>query len=100
MSGNVYSVDRIKNVLDPVFNKYSVKKATLFGSYAKGNADEKSDIDLLLDSGLRGLRFVELIEAIHSAVDKDVDVFDISHIVPGSRIQDEINRHGVTIYEA
>ncbi|MBQ3427630.1 MAG: nucleotidyltransferase domain-containing protein [Clostridia bacterium] len=99
MTDTVYSINNIQSALYPVFNRYRIKKATLFGSYAKGLADSKSDVDLLLDSGLRGLSFVGLIEDIHNALDKDVDVFDVKHIVPDSMIQREINRDGVTIYE-
>lgn len=99
MSDKIYTVDDIKTVLHPIFSGYSVKKAILFGSYVKGMANSRSDIDLLLDSGLRGLSFVGLIEDIRTALDKEVDVFDISHIVPQSRISSEILKDGVTIYE-
>ncbi len=99
MSDTIYTINNIQSVLNPVFNKYQIKKATLFGSYAKGLATPKSDIDLLLDSGLKGLKFVGLIEDIHTALDKDVDVFDVTHIIPDSIIYNEINKDGVTIYE-
>ena len=99
MTDTIYSINSIRSALYPVFSKYRIKKATLFGSYAKGLADPKSDVDLLLDSGLRGLKFVGLIEDIHTVLDKDVDVFDVKHIVPDSMIQREINRDGVIIYE-
>ena len=33
------------------------------------------------------------------AIDKDVDVFDVTHIVPNSKISYEISRDGVVIYE-
>jgi len=99
MSDKIYTVDDIKTVLSPIFNGHNVKKAILFGSYVKGMANQKSDIDLLLDSGLRGLNFVGLVEDIRIALDKEVDIFDVSHIVPQSRISSEILRDGVTIYE-
>ena len=100
MSDDIYTIGNIQSALNPIFNKQRVKKATLFGSYARGQATTKSDIDLLLDSGLRGLKFVGLIEDIHTALDKDVDVFDVTHIIPDSTIYNEINRDGVTIYES
>lgn len=99
MSDKIYTIDDIKAALFPVFSNYNVRKAVLFGSYVKEIANSKSDIDLLLDSGLRGLGFVGLIEDIRTALDKDVDVFDVSHIVPQSRISSEILKDGVTIYE-
>lgn len=54
---------------------------------------------MLLDSGLRGLKFVGWIEDVRSALDKEVDVFDATHIVEGSRISSEIAKDGVIIYK-
>lgn len=99
MCDTIYSVEDIKAVLHPVFTKHNVKKAILFGSYVKGLADHRSDVDLLLDSGLRGLKFIGLIEDVRLALDKEVDVFDKTHIVPNSKIFSEISRDGVVIYE-
>lgn len=99
MCDTIYSIDDIKTVLYPVFVKHSVKKAVLFGSYVKGLANSSSDVDLLLDSGLRGLKFVGLIEDVRSALDKEVDVFDKTHIIPDSKIFSEISKDGVVIYE-
>ena len=99
MCDTIYTIDDIKMVLNPVFAKHNVKKAILFGSYVKGLANQNSDVDLLLDSGLRGLKFVGLIEDVRSALDKEVDVFDKTHIIPNSKISSEIYKDGVVIYE-
>ena len=99
MCDTIYTIDDIKSVLYPVFVKHSVKKAVLFGSYVKGIANSDSDVDLLLDSGLRGLKFIGLIEDVRSALDKEVDVFDETHIIPNSKISSEISKDGVVIYE-
>ena len=99
MCDTIYTIEDIRNVLHPVFVKHSVKKAVLFGSYVKGLAGAQSDVDLLLDSGLRGLKFVGLIEDVRLALDKDVDVFDATHIIPNSQISSEILKDGVVIYE-
>lgn len=99
MDNKIYSFEELKGRLFPIFQQYDVKKAVLFGSYGKGNATRKSDVDLLVDSGLRGLRFVGLIEAVRSALDgKEIDLFDVSHIEKGSRIDEEIIQTGVEIY--
>jgi len=84
-------------LLMPVFEQYGVKRAILFGSYARGTADQKSDLDLLVDSGLRGLRFVSLYEDICRAVGRDVDLFDITHIEKNSWIEKEIADTGIVI---
>ena len=94
-----YSIPQLKNALIPVFEEYGIRKAILFGSYGKGTANAKSDVDLLVDSGLRGLRFVGLLEDIQQAVGIDVDLFDVTHIEAGSQIDREIKETGVPIYE-
>ena len=77
----------------------SISRAVLFGTVTKGTATEKSDLDLLVDSKLHGLKFVGFIEAVYQTVGMQVDVFDVSHIEKGSKIDNEINATGVTIYE-
>jgi len=52
----IYTVDEIRRVVADIANEYGVSKVTLFGSYARGDADNNSDIDLRIDKGrLRGL---------------------------------------------
>jgi len=94
----IYNISEIQRRLAPVFRDCGVKSAVLFGSYSKGEADEGSDIDLLVDSGLRGLRFVGLTGYIRDALQKEVDVFDVTQLKPGSRMELEIMQSGVRIY--
>ena len=93
------SIDAIRTKLAPVFRAYNVNRAVLFGSMARGTATNKSDIDLLVDTDLRGLSFVGLIEDIRAAAGMPVDVFAPSHIERGSPIDREIRATGVTVYE-
>ena len=50
MTKEIYSIDKIRSILKKVLKNTKVDKAILFGSYAKGSANENSDIDLLIDS--------------------------------------------------
>ena len=93
------TVKEIQQRLSPVFEAYGVKSAVLFGSVAKGTATEKSDVDLLVDSRLRGLCFVGLMEAVRAALLLPVDLLDVTHIEKDSPIDTEIRNTGVTIYE-
>ncbi len=97
--GQIYTIEEIRSILSPVFARYDVKRAILFGSYANAHATNKSDVDLLVDSGLRGMQFVGLSEDLRSALHTDVDVFDVSHIEPQSPIEREISKTGMTLYE-
>ena len=83
----------------PIFREYNVRKAVLFGSYAKGLAKEKSDIDLLVDSSLKGLAFFGLLEDVVNALDKDVDLIDTSQVIADSNIEHEIKATGIVIYK-
>lgn len=99
MYKGIYTPLQIQMLLQPVFADYKIKKAILFGSYAKGNAKEQSDIDILVDSGLRGLAFFGLLEDVVTTLGKEVDLFDVSQLTSDSQISEEIKRSGVVIYE-
>ena len=93
------SVKDIQERLKPVFANHNIRQAILFGSYGKGTATKQSDVDLLVNSNLRGLKFVGFVEKLREALGgKEMDVFDVSHIEPKSRIAEEIKRTGIEIY--
>ena len=95
---SLYSKEEICQVLTPVFREYGVKNAILFGSYAKGCATVKSDVDLLVDSGLRGMAFFGLLDSVASALKIPVDLIDVSQLRADSPIEQEIRYSGVQIY--
>ncbi|WP_457943405.1 nucleotidyltransferase family protein [Caproiciproducens sp. LBM24188] len=69
------TVEEIKNTVQPIAKKYGVERVYLFGSYARGDANQDSDIDLRIDKGkLRGMfalcrLYTELEEALNMKVD-------------------------------
>ena len=91
-------IEELKNKLYPIFKSYNVKKAILFGSFAKNTKTSKSDIDILVDSRLKGLSFFGLLEDITNVVEKEVDLIDVSQIEKNSQIENEIKNTGVLIY--
>ncbi len=93
------NISDIRMLLKPIFDDYGISRAVLFGSIAKGSATKKSDLDLLVDSKLHGLRFIGFMEAVRQATGMPVDIFDVSHIEKNSRIDHEIRTTGITIYE-
>ncbi|MBQ6335608.1 MAG: nucleotidyltransferase domain-containing protein [Ruminococcus sp.] len=98
MSDTIYSISTIQSILQPIFHAHHIKKAILFGSYAKGNAKKNSDVDILVDSGLKGLAFFGLLEDVVTALDKNVDMLDTSQIIQDSLVDKEIKQSGVLIY--
>ena len=95
----IWTVRDAQDALTPVFEQYGVSRAVLFGSIAQGTATQKSDIDLLVDSHLRGMKFVGLMEAVRQIAGRPVDVFDVTHIERGSPLDREIHATWITIYE-
>ena len=101
MNTKIYSIEDIKNMIYDILIHTDVDKAILFGSYAKNEQTPNSDIDILLDSNgkIKGLKFFAIIDMIKEKFDKDVDIKEKSEINQNSRIEKEIEKTGVVIYE-
>lgn len=96
---SAYTIDQLRERLAPVFRGNCVRRAILFGSYAKGRASAGSDVDLLVDSGLRGLSFFGLLEDVCQSLECPVDLIDVADVIPGSGFDREVRETGVVIYE-
>ena len=46
---NVLTTEYIKQTIEKIAPKYNLKKVTLFGSRARGNFREDSDVDLIVE---------------------------------------------------
>lgn len=101
MTKKIYSIEDIKRMLNEVLSGTDVEKAILFGSYAKNKQTKLSDIDILIDSNgkIKGLKFFAIIDVIKEKFDKDVDVIEKSEITKNSKIEKEIEKTGVVVYE-
>ncbi|OGP85767.1 MAG: nucleotidyltransferase [Deltaproteobacteria bacterium RBG_16_54_11] len=54
---------------------YGVKRIGLFGSYAKGQPGDRSDVDIFVEFERPiGLRFIEFVEYLEEIVGRKVDV--------------------------
>jgi predicted nucleotidyltransferase len=97
----VYTAEEIREKLLPIFDIIPVEKAILFGSYAKGNPTQLSDVDILIDSKgkIRGIDFFGVLEDITETLGVPVDLIEASQIIDGGRAQKEIAETGVVIYE-
>jgi len=46
-----YSLEELKEIIVPIAEKYHISKVYLFGSFARGDYNEQSDIDLRIEKG-------------------------------------------------
>ena len=73
---NVLTLSKIKKTIKPILNKYGIIDINLFGSYARGEANNNSDVDIYCDKG----NITNLIEQgkmedeLEEALGKEVDV--------------------------
>lgn len=74
----IYTIDEIRERVRPVADKYELKAVYLFGSYARGEAAEDSDVDLMIDktgSAVRGMFDMGgLYNDLHLSVGKEIDL--------------------------
>ena len=94
------TIDEIKMAVSKIGKKYGINKAYLFGSYARGEANEDSDVDLIIDRGkIRGLQLsgfrLDLIDELGGV---DVDVLTEGSIRP--RFFDFIKDDRILVYGA
>jgi predicted nucleotidyltransferase len=94
-----YSIEEISNIVTPIAREYGIGKLSVFGSYARGEATENSDVDFhLSDCGsLRGLfRLMGFELALEDSLQIPVDV-----IVGSSTFDDvyqNILREEIVVY--
>lgn len=85
MNDKVYTLDEIRDMVTPLLAKYDMASASVFGSYARGEADGKSDIDVILygNVGFRPFDIFGVAEELYRASGKDVDVYEVSELSDG-----------------
>lgn len=88
----IYTVDEIKQRVAPVASKYHLAAVYLFGSYARKEATDTSDVDLLVDrsgSTIRGMFDMgALYDDLCQCIGKEVDL-----ITTQTLEQPETQRH-------
>ena len=95
------SIDQIKKIVIDLFEteyKGQIEFCYLFGSYAKGYAVEKSDVDLCVATSLTGFDFVGLIERLRERLHKVVDLIRLNEEHANMELIKEIMNDGIKIY--
>lgn len=70
------ATDQIISIIKPILQKYGVIKSDLFGSYARGDFNDQSDVDILVDipKGTSLFDLIYLKEDLEKSLAKKVDI--------------------------
>jgi len=96
----ILSKQQIQEVINNYFTEKPVKRVWLFGSYARGDANEESDLDVLIDiedNRKVGLRYLAWHEEIENIVKKKVQV--VSNAAVSEYIRPFIDADKLLMYE-
>ena len=102
-----FEISETKGILDKnfiidtcksIFENYNVEYCYLFGSYAKGNPKETSDVDLLISFSGGGMIFYEILEKLREKLHKRIDLLNVEQLKNNTELTNEILKTGVKIY--
>ena len=105
----IYTLDEIKKRVFPVIQKYNIPAMYLFGSYARGEATEESDLDFLVDTTgtnltsllALGALYCDLEEVFHKEIDLITVRSCLQNVVTESdrSFRDTVMRERVKLYD-
>ena len=97
----ILTLDNIRELVSPILDKHGVIQATVFGSYARGDATASSDVDIVIDSNgrLSGIAFFVASDEISKALPVPSDIYEKREIREGTALYDRIREEGVLLYE-
>ena len=94
-----YSIEELQSIIVPLAKKYGAERIFLFGSYARGDMTDSSDIDLRIDKGsIRGLALAGLLVDLEDALGIPVDLIPTTSL--DTRFLESIPPDEVLLYEA
>ena len=94
-----HTISEIRAVVEGLAKKYGTQRVDLFGSYARGDMTDQSDIDLRIDKGaIRGLAFAGLLGDLEDAPGAHVDL--ISTAGMDADFLQESQKEEVLLYES
>lgn len=94
-----YSIAQLRDIIAPLAESYGAERVYLFGSYARGDMTDTSDIDLRIDKGhIRGLALAGLLVDLENALGLPVDLLTTASL--DKQFLSAIKEDEVILYEA
>ena len=104
----IYTIEEISRRIIPVAEKYQLPSVYLFGSYARGTATAKSDVDLIVDTSGTSVKGLFALGALYHdlevALEKEIDVITVQSLqqeaqMPSDeRFRDHVWKEKVNLY--
>ena len=95
----ILSLEAIIERCRSVFMLYDVDFCYLFGSYSRSEANERSDVDLLVSTTVTGMDFYGMAERLRMALNKKVDLLGLEQLNNNPELLHDILKEGIKIYE-
>lgn len=94
-----YTIDEIKEKTIPIVLNYGIQSLSLFGSYARNEADDNSDVDICIEKGsLRTLlQYFAFVYDLEKSLNCHVDV--ITTDIEDKLFLQEILKENILLYE-
>jgi hypothetical protein len=86
----------IKEVIGPILSKYHVKRAVIFGSFARGEQHKDSDLDLLVEfdyDKMDGLDYMRLWKELEEKLGMKVDLVSWDYLNP--LLKEDVKKEGI-----
>lgn len=93
------TLPEIENAIKSLLFKYRAEYALLFGSYARGEATEDSDVDIVVFGGknFKKTNIFAFAEELREITGKKVDAFEICEINKSSSFYESVIKEGIKI---
>ena len=99
----IYTLEEIRNRTLPIIQKYRIPAMYIFGSYARGQATEDSDLDFLVDTTGTDLTSLLRLGALYcdleNAFEKRVDLITVRSIMQNTDMASDIDFRNAVLRE-
>ena len=99
----IYTLDEIKKRVFPVIQKYNIPAMYLFGSYARGEATEESDLDFLVDTTGTSLTSLLALGALYCDLEeifhKNIDLITVRSVMQNNLTESDRSFRDTVIRE-
>ena len=96
----VYTIDDLRRIIAPIAEQYGLRAVYVFGSYARGEANADSDIDLLVRYATTPgiFEFVSLKQYLEESLGRPVDL--VTEGALKKRMRSVILQEAVRVYSS